>query len=173
MGDLKKKGRKEPRNSQTSLCEGSLVGQIHLASDPRLCLDVGGFNNGDPVQVGLCTSSTRFVMNSDDTAQIRLASDLTKCLDVAGGIKSHLAARCPSITHFCDTRSRAGSVLQATARGFRSGIVKLRPLNLAVHATSPRVDVRAYVLTCAFCAIKVNGNMQFLFPDGGVGQIRR
>ncbi|CAE7570592.1 unnamed protein product [Symbiodinium microadriaticum] len=99
--------------------EGSLVGQIHLASDPRLCLDVGGFNNGDAVQVGQCTSSTRFVMNSDDTAQIRLASDLTKCLDVAGGVKSN----------------------------------------------GTRIQIWD-------CETPVNGNMQFLFPDGGVGQIR-
>ena len=134
------------------------MGQIHLASDPRLCLDVGGFNNGDAVQVGQCTSSTRFVMNSDDTAQIRLASDLTKCLDVAGGVKSHLAAHFPFSRQFCDTCSRARIVLQATARGFRSGTVKLQPLSFAVHAMSRMVNVRVLVCVqtrsmaiCSFC----------------------
>ena len=66
------------------------MGQIHLALDPRLCLDIAGFNNGDSVQVGPCSSSARFVMN-DGTAQIRLAEDMTKCLDVSGGVKSRLA----------------------------------------------------------------------------------
>lgn len=99
--------------------EGSRIGQIHVASNPELCLDVGGLANGNPVQVWPCANATRFILNNDSTAQIRWLDYPNKCLDVDSGIKSN--------------------------------------------------GTRMQIWDCGEVA---HPNMQFLFPDSGIGQIR-
>ncbi|CAK9087146.1 Hypothetical protein SCF082_LOCUS41197 [Durusdinium trenchii] len=72
--------------------EGSRLGQIHIASNPELCLDVAGglTMNGNQVQVWPCVgSSTRFILNNESTAQIRWLDHPEKCLDVDSGTKSN------------------------------------------------------------------------------------
>ncbi|CAE8711556.1 unnamed protein product [Polarella glacialis] len=68
---------------------GQLLGPIHLASDPSLCLDISGGStaNGTPLRLSACVNSPsqQFLMMSDSTAQIRWASHPEKCLDVSGG----------------------------------------------------------------------------------------
>eukprot|EP00438_Fugacium_kawagutii_P011863 Skav208118 [mRNA] locus=scaffold1223:13925:20558:- [translate_table: standard] len=70
--------------------EGSRIGQIHIASNPELCIDIrGGLTmDGNSVQVWPCVnSSTRFVLHNDSTAQIRWLDHPEKCLDVDSGNK--------------------------------------------------------------------------------------
>ena len=70
--------------------EGSRIGQIHVASNPELCLDVGAVN-GNQVQLWPCiNSSARFILGNDSTARIRLLDHPEKCLDVDSGVKSTL-----------------------------------------------------------------------------------
>ena len=73
--------------------EGSRIGQIHVASDPQLCLDIAGGipTNGNKVQMWPCVnSSTRFIVGSNSTAEIRWLSHPEKCLDVDSGVKGNL-----------------------------------------------------------------------------------
>jgi len=69
--------------------EGARIGQIHVASNPELCLDVGAVN-GNQVQLWPCiNSSARFIFGNDSTARIRLLDHPDKCLDVDSGVKSN------------------------------------------------------------------------------------